>query len=121
MFKKRLEKAKVENYELNDGLVFRIGSDEFSQLYVSFDMEQNVIRMIHEKICHLGVEKTCNQIRKNYWFPGIRRCIMYSAPVLMNIIYIAFLKVQFLLIPFILIISGLYPALTQNESMFWSL
>lgn len=58
-------------------------------------MEQNVIRLIHEKICDLGIVKTCNQIRRNYWFPEMRqkvhkfisnciRCIMCSAPARIN-------------------------------------
>ena len=55
------------------------------------ELEDNIIRLIHEKYGHAGVEKCINQIRKKYWFPGMRKkinrfiqnclkCIYYSAP-----------------------------------------
>lgn len=48
--------------------------------------------MVHEKIGHMGVEKTFESLHRNYWFPSMRekickfirnciRCIVYSAPV----------------------------------------
>lgn len=58
-------------------------------------MEENIIRMVHEKICHLGIEKTYQQIIKNYWFEHVKektdqfinnclRFIMCSPPARIN-------------------------------------
>lgn len=77
--REQLEKGPVE------------GSDSYL-LYVAAEMVNNVIRLVHEKICHLGKEKTFEQLRRYYWFPNmrdkiekfIRNCIkfiMYAAPV----------------------------------------
>lgn len=55
-------------------------------------MEENVIRITHEKICHRTGEKTYETLKRNYWFdskkPKIERfirncirCIMCSPPV----------------------------------------
>lgn len=33
------------------------------QLFVPHEAETNVIIMIHEKICHLGIDKICEQIK----------------------------------------------------------
>lgn len=58
-------------------------------------MENNVIRLIHEKLGHLGVDKCYDQIRVHYWFPSMHRkiesfikncirCIMHTAPTRQN-------------------------------------
>lgn len=93
--RKKLEEGVVKGFELKDGLVFRKEKSGRLQLLVSNEMEENVIRMIHEKICHLGINKTCDQLRKNYWFENMQskvekfiknciRCIMCSPPVRIN-------------------------------------
>lgn len=46
----QLEGGKVGGFELKDGLVFRRDKMNRLQLYVPAEMEQNVIRLIHEKI-----------------------------------------------------------------------
>lgn len=85
-----LEKESVEHFALEDGLVYRKSNNRLL-LYVSAEMETNVIRHAHEKICHLGVSKCLDQIKMQYWFPGMKakverfiqnclQCIMYSVP-----------------------------------------
>ena len=84
----KLEFGPVDNFELKDGLVFKNDGSCF-QLYVPSEMENNIIRLIHEKIGHMGVDKTVNQIKNNYFFPKLRQkvnnyikncttCIFYS-------------------------------------------
>lgn len=93
--RERLEQETIVNYELKDGLVYRRDRMNRLQLYVPEEMEENVIRMIHEKICHLGIGKTHDEIRKNYWFENMKekvdkfvknciRCIMCSPPARVN-------------------------------------
>lgn len=66
--REQLENGTVPNFKMIDGIVFRRNKNNNLQLYVPFEMEENIIRMIHEKICHLRIEKTYQQIIKNYWF-----------------------------------------------------
>ena len=92
---RRLEKEPVENFELCNGLVYRKLSDTRSALYVPSEMEDNVIRLVHEKACHLSVDKCYDQIRLHYWFPSMHRkivsfvqncirCIMHNPPTRVN-------------------------------------
>lgn len=93
--RERLENGKVNGFELKDGLVFRRDKLNQLQLYVPKEMEENIIRMVHEKICHLGIDKTYDQLKKNYWFDNMKskvekfiknciRCIMCSLPARIN-------------------------------------
>ena len=88
---KKLEIESVEGYELIDGLVFKKNGNGDLLLCVPSEMEENVIRMVHENICHQGIDKCYDKIRKNYWFSNMRakiakfimsclKCIMYSPP-----------------------------------------
>lgn len=83
---------EMTEYSLADGLVYRRGKDNIKRLYVPAELEDNIVRMIHEKIGHQSVDKCCDQIKRNYWFPKMKakvkkfidnclRCIMYGAPV----------------------------------------
>lgn len=87
--RERLEKEEVESYRLENGLVYRYINEDQLSLLVPKEMEQNVIRLIHDKIGHLGINKCYDQIRLHYWFPAMKekiqtfienclRCIMYS-------------------------------------------
>lgn len=90
----RLETEEVPGYVLDNGLVFRV-NDKCQLLYVPCDIEENVIRLIHEGYGHFGVEKCVKQIQKHYWFPSMRekvdkfiknclKCIYYSTPARSN-------------------------------------
>lgn len=52
-----LEKGDVDGYILDNGLVFRHGVRWQMQLYMSCEWEDNVLRLIHEKYGHVGIEK----------------------------------------------------------------
>lgn len=89
--KSKLEKEKLDDFFLNDGLVYRKMTDDLRLFYVPAEMEENVIRLIHEKIGHQSVDKSCDQIRMHYWFPKMHskvekyirnciKCIMYATP-----------------------------------------
>lgn len=86
-----LEKGDVENFRLEDGLVYRQIDGGKTLLYVPKEMETNIIRQAHEKTCHLGVTKCVDQIKLHYWFPKLKdkvehfvrnciRCIIHSVP-----------------------------------------
>ena len=44
-------------------------------LLVPSEMGGNIIRMVHENICHQGIEKFYEKIRKNYWFSHMKQKI----------------------------------------------
>lgn len=88
----KLETENVPGFEMQNGLVFKTSDTEQIRLYVPEEMEENVIRTSHEKIAHLGTDKTYAHARRHYWFPGMKdkierhiknciKCIMYAAPV----------------------------------------
>ena len=90
-----IERGMVNGYTLHDNLVFRKLENGRLQFRVPRDMINNVIRSTHESIGHLGVDKCCTQISKNYWFPLMKtrvenfiknclKCIIYSAPARKN-------------------------------------
>lgn len=60
----RLEQGDLEGYELIDGLVFHKNAVRAKQLVVPTEMIENVIRTLHVKIGHLGVDKCCSEIKK---------------------------------------------------------
>ena len=87
-----LEVGDVENFILEDGLVYRKGGDgDKMLLYVPKEMEGSIIRQNHENLCHMGVTKCVDQIKLHYWFPNLKRkvedfiknclfCVIHSIP-----------------------------------------
>ena len=59
--KVRLEKENLVGFKLLDGIVFREDDKGDLLLYVPSKLEENVIRLAHEKICHMGIEKHTNE------------------------------------------------------------
>lgn len=71
--RKRLEKEESSFFELRNGLVYRKDKRSGNLLfYVPKDLQQNIIRMYHDNMAHVGLDKTCNLILKSYWFPKLR-------------------------------------------------
>lgn len=75
--KLRLEEGLVNGYDMVNGVVYKKVND--------------IIRNIHEKLGHLGVDQVYLKMREHYWFPemkqkiekyrkGCVKCIMYTAP-----------------------------------------
>lgn len=90
--RKELEDGEKEGYELSNGIVYRRMADGRLQFYVPDEMEDNVIRVVHEKLAHQSVDKCYAKLSEQYWFPQMRskirafidrcvKCIMHAAPV----------------------------------------
>lgn len=87
---KSLECSESKLYSLINGLVYRKGTDKHL-FYVPTNMEQRVIQVHHEGICHMGVSKCFDYLGKAYWFPNMKAKIklyidgclkcMYYSPV----------------------------------------
>ena len=87
--REQLGSGVVKNFSLDDGLVYRSASDGKLLFYVPAEMENHIVRNVHEKLCHMGITKTLDQLRMHYWFPKMKErvenyvkncvpCIMYS-------------------------------------------
>lgn len=86
--RKQLEVNDSKMFELRNGLVYR--KDKNCLLfYVPKTMQSNVIRVCHDEIGHVGLDKTIEVIRRSYWFPNMRenvkeyisnclKCIVYN-------------------------------------------
>ena len=91
----KLSEGSVEGYNSVEGLVVKIDDSGRRLFWVPAEMQNNVIRLVHEKLAHQGVDKCCSKLLKRYWFPRMRskvdlfiknclQCLMYSAPVRNN-------------------------------------
>lgn len=67
-----LEKKDIDNFVMDDGLVYRQLDNGKTLLYVPGEMETNIIRQVHEKNCHMAVTKCVDQIKLHYWFPNMK-------------------------------------------------
>lgn len=90
-----LSRSESRLYVMQDGLVYRRDRRGDLYFYVPSEIEENLIRHVHEKIGHLGVTKCYDQLKMHYWFPDMQskiekyirnciKCIMYSAPARTN-------------------------------------
>lgn len=84
---RKLENGDLDDYVLENGLVFRRGVKGQMQLYVPQELEDNVMRLVHEKYGHVGIEKCVNQIQKHYWFPKMREKLNYFIRNCLKCIY----------------------------------
>lgn len=55
----------VEDYELDNGVVYRTKTEGHRMLYVPTEMENNIIRLIHEKLAHQNVDKCYEKVREH--------------------------------------------------------
>ena len=89
--KEKIEANSIDGYFIKDNVVYRRPSQDKLQLLVPKEMINNVIRSIHEKRGHLGIDKCCTSISRQYWFPTMKarvenfvrnclKCLIYSAP-----------------------------------------
>lgn len=89
--KEKLENSSVDPYCLVNGLVYKKTKEDNLLFYVPNEMEYNIIQTTHDKIGHLGINKTYDQVRSIYWFPAMKeknqkcidnclRCIMHTVP-----------------------------------------
>jgi hypothetical protein len=78
--KLKLEQADNPLFELRNGLVYRKSKDQIL-FYVPSLMENQVIFNAHDKLGHVGVDKTFKYITRTYWFPSMKQkiCIMYNS------------------------------------------
>lgn len=71
-----LEFGVNEKFEFFDGLVYRKAEDRL-RFAVPESMVVSVIRAHHDDMAHCGFKKTLRGIMNTYWFPSMRRCIIY--------------------------------------------
>lgn len=69
--KLKLENGTMDGYDMLNGVVYKKTKNGL-RFYVPTAMETEVIRTIHEKIGHLGVDKCYLKMRDHYWFPYMK-------------------------------------------------
>lgn len=60
-----------ENFTLIDGLVFRIYKDK-NLFVIPEGMVNSIIRVYHDDMGHVGIDKTIQGIMGHYWFPCLK-------------------------------------------------
>lgn len=73
--REKLQNESSKLFESHNGLIYRKEMAEDLYFYVPVEMKGNVIRLIHEKIGHLGINKTHNQLRTTYWLPDMKSSV----------------------------------------------
>lgn len=73
----KLEEMEVTDFKLLDGLVYKKDQTGKLLFYVPAEMEDNVIRVTHEKMGHQSTDKCCWQLKRQYWFPRMRERVEY--------------------------------------------
>lgn len=63
-----------QNYMLKDNKLFRKVGDEFKWV-VPKSARFQLCKLNHDEIGHFGIEKTLSKIKKDFWFPKMRRFI----------------------------------------------
>ncbi|GJQ65944.1 hypothetical protein Trydic_g4042 [Trypoxylus dichotomus] len=86
--KMKLEREEDKLFELQNGLIYR-KEGERRLFYIPKAMESNIIQASHDKMSHVGNDKTSEIIKRSYWFPKMRekvktyisnclKCITYN-------------------------------------------
>ena len=76
---------------MRNGIVFRKDNKNSFLFYVPIEMEKNVIFKYRDDFGHAGIEKTFEIIKKNYYYPDMKKkitvhvqncckCIAYNPP-----------------------------------------
>lgn len=68
----KLENGTVNGYDMVNGVIYRKINDAL-RFFVPKSMEMEVIREIHEKLGHLGVDKSYLKLKDHYWFPEMKQ------------------------------------------------
>ena len=88
--REKLEQSDLAGFELVNGVVYKKGRKGELCMMVPEDMENEIIRTMHEKRGHFGINKTYDDLKEYYWFDNMRekvvnyikgciKCIIYSS------------------------------------------
>lgn len=67
----KLENSDIPFYELRNGLVYRTVGKKIL-FYVPNELIDNVIRICHDNMGHVGADKVVELIQNSYWFPNMK-------------------------------------------------
>lgn len=72
--KELLENEESKFWEMRNSVVYRKAGDNLL-FYVPSAMQTNIVRIYHDDVGHVGIDKTYELIRRTYWFPKMREFI----------------------------------------------
>lgn len=68
-------KHYFDEYLIKNDKVYKRLDDETATWVVPRDARMQICRLCHDEAGHLGIEKTLERIKRNYWFAGMRRFV----------------------------------------------
>jgi hypothetical protein len=79
-----------EKYVTDSGRLYRITKGRW-RLFLPEDLRQDVVSLTHRELSHLGIDKTLNKLKENFYFPKMRdfvtkyinrciNCMFYKTP-----------------------------------------
>ncbi|KMQ86750.1 retrovirus-like pol polyprotein [Lasius niger] len=80
-------KHYFHEYLIKDNKIYRRLDDKTQAWVVPRDARMQICRLCHDDAGHLGVEKTLERIKRNYWFAGMRRFVTKYINACLNCAY----------------------------------
>lgn len=80
-------KHYFNKYLIKDDKVYRRLADERKTWVVPRDARMQIYRLCNDDAGHLGVEKTLERIKRNYWFAGMRCFVTKYVSACLNCAY----------------------------------
>lgn len=72
---------------MKDNKIYRRIDDKSTAWVVPKDARMQICRLCHDDAGHLGVEKTLERMKRNYWFAGMRRFVTKYIKACLNCAY----------------------------------
>jgi transposase InsO family protein len=73
--KTQIERNEIKGYEIRDGIVYRVANKKLL-LYIPDSMIPSVLFKYHNDMGHFGVDKTCDMIKRLFYFPRMRERVL---------------------------------------------
>lgn len=75
------------DYEIKKGMVYRKVEDGQRAWVVPKMARMQICHLCHDEAGHLGIEKTLERMKRNYWFPSMRRFVTKYVKACLNCAY----------------------------------
>jgi hypothetical protein len=72
--KTQVESKKIKDYEIRDNVLYRKDKGRLL-IYVPGNMIESIVHKYHDTLGHFGIDKTCELIRRSFYFANMRKVV----------------------------------------------
>jgi len=80
-------KHYFDEYAMKDNKIYQRIDEKSTTWVVPKGARMKICRLCHDDAGHLGVDKTLERIKRNYWFAGMRRFVTKYVKACLNCAY----------------------------------